>query len=210
MVPRPGAKRIRKADVLAAHVPGALAGARVPVAVNAAVGEFEERGLTSMRRVIGQRLQQSKQLAPHFRLVIDVCADAMLEERKSIVAATGSKVSLNDLLIRAAAQALMAVPEVNIHVHSDRVRYFKDAHVSIAVAIDGGLITPVVRAANRKGIVEIAAETQALTARARQGRLTAADIDGGTFTISNLGMFGIRQFDAIINSPQGAILAVGA
>ena len=210
VVPRPGARRIRKADVLAAHVPGARTGARLPVTVNAAVSEFEERELTSMRRVIGQRLQQSKQLAPHFRLVIDVRADAMLAERKSIVAATGSKVSLNDLLIRAAAQALVAVPEVNIHVQSDRVRYFKDAHVSIAVAIDGGLITPVVRAANRKSIVEIAAETQALTARARQGRLTAADIDGGTFTISNLGMFGIRQFDAIINSPQGAILAVGA
>ena len=207
---RPDAKRIRKADVLAAATVSARAGEGPLIAVNATAGEFEERVLTSMRRVIGQRLQQSKQLAPHFRLVIDLRMDAMLELRNSVVAATGTKVSLNDMLVKAVAQALMAVPELNIHVLPDRVRYFKDAHVSIAVAIDGGLITPVVRAANRQSIVEIAAQMHGLTTRARHGQLSAADIEGGTFTISNLGMFGIRQFDAIINPPQGAILAVGA
>lgn len=207
---RPGASRIRKADVLEASDAVARSAEAGQPAAGAAPGEYEERVLSSMRRVIGQRLAQSKQLAPHFRLVVDLRVDALLELRRSLAAATDARVSLNDLLIKAAAQALVAVPEVNVQVLPDRVRYFRDAHISVAVAIDGGLITPIVRAANRKGVPEIAAEMQALTTRARANRLAAEDIEGGTFSISNLGMFGIRQFDAIINPPQGAILAVGA
>ena len=211
--PQPGARRIRKADVLAAktNVPGpAPMAAPIVLPSGAVAGEYEERALSSMRRVIGQRLAQSKQVAPHFRLVIDVPMDALLELREGIRTSRGIKISLNDLLIKAVAHALVAVPEVNIHVQPDRVRYFKDAHVAVAVALDNGLMTPVVRFANRKGLLEIAAEMQALSAKAREGHLVAEQIEGGTFSLSNLGMYGVRQFDAIINPPQGAILAVGA
>jgi pyruvate dehydrogenase E2 component (dihydrolipoamide acetyltransferase) len=160
--------------------------------------------------VIAQRLTQSVQTAPQFRLVVDLRADNMLALRSQIAEKNNAKVSLNDVLIKAAAHALLTVPEVNIHVLGDRVRYFKEANISVAVTTDGGLMTPVVHGANRKGILDIAAETRSLTAQAREGRLSAEAVSGGTFTISNLGMFGIRQFDAIINPPQGAILAVGA
>lgn len=201
--PRQDGKRIRKADVQAIAASPSSGG-------EAAAADYEERPLTAMRRVIAQRLAQSKHTAPHFRLVVDLEVDGLLELRKQFATQRATKVSLNDLLIRAAGLALAAVPEVNVQVHGDRIRYFKDAHIAVAVAIDSGLITPVVRAANRKSILEIAAQMKALADKARQGRLSAEEIEGGTFSVSNLGMFGIRQFDAIINPPQGAILAIGA
>lgn len=202
IVLRSGAARIRRADVLAASNGAASR-------TSAGAG-YEDRPLSATRRVIGQRLAQSKQTAPHFRLVVDVSADELLALGKAIAEKSGARISMNDLLIKAAAQALVIVDGMNIHVIGDRIRQFKDADVAFAVAAETGLLTPVVCAANRKSIVDIAAETRALSAKAREGKLTAQDIAGGTFTISNLGMFGIRQFDAIINPPQGAILAIGA
>jgi pyruvate dehydrogenase E2 component (dihydrolipoamide acetyltransferase) len=207
---RAGTKRIRKADVLAASRVSARPEAPAAAAKHLATGEFEERALTSMRRMIGQRLTQSKQLAPHFRLMVEVRVDDLLALGKVIADMNDTKVSLNDLLIKASAQSLMEVPGVNVHVIGDHIRYFKDAHVAVAVSIDGGLITPAVRCANHKSIVAIATEMRMLVAKAQQGKLTSEDVESGTFSISNLGMFGIRQFDAIINPPQGAILAVGA
>ena len=202
IVLRPGAARIRRADVLAASNRAA--------SLKSATAAYEDQPLSATRRVIGQRLAQSTQSAPHFRLVVDVSADELLALGKAIAEKSGARVSMNDLLIKAAAQALVIVDGMNIHVIGDRIRQFKDADIAFAVSTDAGLITPVVCAANRKTVVDIAAETRALGAKAREGKLSAQDIAGGTFTISNLGMFGIRQFDAIINPPQGAILAIGA
>jgi len=120
------------------------------------------------------------------------------------------KVSLNDLLVAASAQVLTTVEGVNVHVLDHRTRQFKNADLAIAVTTAHGLIAPILRAANTKGIAEIASEARALALKAREGRLSREEVEGGTFTISNLGMFGVREFDAIINPPQGAILAVGA
>jgi pyruvate dehydrogenase E2 component (dihydrolipoamide acetyltransferase) len=122
----------------------------------------------------------------------------------------GIKASLNDYLVKAAALALARHPDVNVQVHGEAVHSFAHADVAIAVASPKGLVTPVVRQANRMHIAQIAAATRALIDKAQAGRLSFEDIDGGTFSVSNLGMFGIEQFDAIINPPQGAILAVGA
>jgi pyruvate dehydrogenase E2 component (dihydrolipoamide acetyltransferase) len=141
---------------------------------------------------------------------MDIRIDELLALGEALFKKSGIKVSLNDLLVVATAHALTAVDGVNIHVLDDRIRQFKDADIAIAVSTANGLITPVVRAANAKGILEIATEAHALTAKAREGRLSSEEVEGGTFTISNLGMYGVREFDAIINPPQGAILAIGA
>lgn len=198
---KPGSKRIRRADVAAV--------AATKSTHEAAVA-YEERPFSALRRVIGQRLSQSKMNAPHFRLSVDLVVDKLLGLRQRAVGSGGVTPSLNDWLIKATAHALIAVPELNVHVEKDRARYYKNANIAVAVAIDGGLVTPVIRDANLKSVLKIAAEMQALTAKARDGALVAEDIEGGTFSISNLGMFGVQQFDAIINPPQGAILAVGA
>jgi pyruvate dehydrogenase E2 component (dihydrolipoamide acetyltransferase) len=117
---------------------------------------------------------------------------------------------VNDYFIRAVALALIAAPDVNVQVHGDQIHRFRDADISVAVATDKGLITPVIRAAQTKSVQEISAELRAVIDRARAGKLRADEIAGGSFTVSNLGMFGVDQFDAIINPPQGAILAIGA
>lgn len=172
---------------------------------------FEDAVLSGMRKTIGARLQQSKQTAPHYRLTVDCRVDALLSLRKQINSENpAAKVSVNDFIVKAAALALVDVPECNIQFNGDVVRRFKDAHVSVAVALDSGLITPIVRSANTKGLIEISNETTSLVTRAKANTLKAEDFQGGTFTVSNLGMFGIRNFDAIINPPQAAIMAVGA
>jgi pyruvate dehydrogenase E2 component (dihydrolipoamide acetyltransferase) len=167
---------------------------------------------SQMRKAIASRLQDSKQQAPHFYLTVDCVIDNLLEARKSLnaKAAEGIKISVNDMIIRAAAMALIAVPEANASWEGDNTRLFRHADIAMAVAIDGGLITPIVWAAEQKGLAALSQVTTDLAARARDGKLAANEYTGGSFTISNLGMFGVREFAAVINPPHGGILAVGA
>ncbi|MDC3293207.1 pyruvate dehydrogenase complex dihydrolipoamide acetyltransferase [Alphaproteobacteria bacterium] len=167
---------------------------------------------SQMRKAIASRLQDSKQQAPHFYLTVDCVIDNLLEARKSLnaKAAEGIKISVNDMIIRAAAMALIAVPEANASWEGENTRLFRHADIAMAVAIDGGLITPIVWAAEQKGLAALSQVTADLAARARDGKLATNEYTGGSFTISNLGMFGVREFAAVINPPHGGILAVGA
>jgi len=204
--------RIIRADVEEALAKGVSA----PVAAVAAAGtlaqseRFEPHN--AMRRVIAERLQQSKQTAPHFYLTVECEIDTLLQARKALneAAPEGVKISVNDMVVKAAAAALIAVPEVNGYFEAEGCRYFSDADICIAVAVDGGLVTPVIRSANHLGLSAIASTSADLAKRARDNQLDPSEYSGGTFTISNLGMFGIREFAAVINPPQAAILAVGA
>ena len=166
----------------------------------------------AMRRVIAERLQHSKQTAPHFYLTVDCEIDALLTARQALneAAADGVKISVNDMIVKAAAAALMEVPDVNGYFEEEGCRYFSTADICIAVAVDGGLVTPVIYDAQQLGIAEISAKTKDLASRARSGTLDPSEYSAGGFTISNLGMYGIREFAAVINPPQSAILAVGA
>jgi pyruvate dehydrogenase E2 component (dihydrolipoamide acetyltransferase) len=166
--------------------------------------------MTSMRATIARRLLESKQSIPHYRLAADVDLTALTAHRASLNAAGTSKVSINDLIVRAAALALVRHPEVNAQLQGEEILKFAQADVAVAVASENGLVTPIVRAVDRKGVAQIASEVADLAERARGGKLTREEITGGTFTVSNLGMFGVDRFDAIINPPQVAILAVGA
>ncbi len=174
--------------------------------------EYEAVENSMMRKAIARRLSESKQQVPHFYLSLDVTMDRLLDLRKQLnEAADGAfKLSVNDFIIKAVAGALQTVPAANATWTDQATLMHKHAHISVAVAIDGGLITPVVRYADRKSLVEISAEVKTLAARARAGELKPEEYSGGTFSISNLGMYGIRQFSAIVNPPEGAILAVGA
>jgi len=173
--------------------------------------EHTDRPLTGIRKTIASRLQQSKQAAPHYRLTIDCRIDSLLRLRQEFNAENpDAKVSVNDFIVKAAAMALAQVPECNIQFNGETVRQFADAHVAVAVALETGVIAPIVRSANAKPLKEIAAEISALVARTKENALKAEDIQGGTFTVSNLGMYGIKQFDAVINPPQAAIMTVGA
>jgi pyruvate dehydrogenase E2 component (dihydrolipoamide acetyltransferase) len=167
--------------------------------------------MSSMRATIARRLLESKQSIPHYRLAIDVDLTALGEHRASLNAGDGgTRVSVNDLIVRATALALVQHPAVNAQLQGEEVVKYAQADVCVAVASDNGLVTPIVRAAESKPVAQIAAEVADLARRARDGKLTREEITGGTFTVSNLGMFGVDRFDAIINPPQVAILAVGA
>jgi pyruvate dehydrogenase E2 component (dihydrolipoamide acetyltransferase) len=188
------------------------AGERLKAAPPAAAAGGGTQGLplSPMRQRIAQRLQDSASTIPHYRLVSDACFDALLDLHKSLKnAGSDTHISINDLLVKACATALLQVPECNLQFDGNQVTRFPHADISVAVALEEGLITPIVRAADTKGVSAIAAETAELVRRARSGVLKPEEYEGGTFTISNLGMFGVRQFDAIINPPQCAILAVG-
>lgn len=167
---------------------------------------------SSMRRTIARRLTESKQTVPHYYLTIDCDIAPLSEARVAINAdleASDNKVSLNDLIIKAAAVALRRVPEVNASWMDKEIHYHQVVDISVAVAIDEGLMTPVIRNADRKGVAEIGAEVRDLAARAREKKLQPEEMTNGTFSISNLGMFGIEEFSAVINPPEAAILAVG-
>ena len=200
--------RVSKEDVEAYAAKLAAAPAPAPEATAAATPLRRER-LTSMRATIARRLGESKQTIPHYRVSTDLDADALLARRRAL-ADTGVRVSVNDLLLEAVARALVRHPRVNAQFDGNEVLEFGQADVAVAVATDSGLITPVIRAADGKPVERLAAESRDLAARARAGKLTREEITGGTFTVSNLGMYGIKSFDAIINPPQVAILAVGA
>ena len=176
-------------------------------------GSYEEVPLDGMRKTIARRLTQSMQEIPHFYLTVDCRLDELLRVRKELnseLADSGLKLSVNDFLIRAAALALKKVPEANVSFAGDALLKHKHADIGIAVALDGGLITPILRAAETKGLAQIATEAKELAARARDRKLKPSEFEGGSFSISNLGMFGIKHFTAVINPPQAAILAVGA
>ena len=169
--------------------------------------------VSKMRSVIASRLTLSKSTVPHFYLHADVELDAILSLQSQIndtLQRTGAmRVSINDLLVKSCAMALHMVPEANVSWDGDQIISYADAHVSVAVAVDGGIVTPVVRHAQTKNIPTISAEIAELVSRARAGRLSSVDCQGGSFSISNLGMFGVKSFDAIINAPESMILAVG-
>ena len=174
---------------------------------------YEEVKMSGMRKVIARRMTESKSHVPHFYLTIDTSVDRLLAQRKELNAkleTEGLKLSVNDFIIRASALALRQVPAANAMFAGDRLYYFQRQDISVAVAVEGGLITPVIRDAGSKGLKQISVEMQDLATRARDGKLTPEEYQGGTFSISNLGMYGIREFGAVINPPQGAILAIGA
>ena len=174
---------------------------------------FQEERLSNMRKTIAKRLTESKTTVPHFYLTVDCELDNLLAQRKELndkLADSGVKISVNDFIIRASALALRKVPAANVQFAGDKMYWYERADVSMAVAIDGGLVTPVVRGADQMGLADIAKTTKELALKARDGKLMPDDYAGGTFSISNLGMMGIKEFSAVINPPQGAILAVGA
>lgn len=212
--------RIIKRDVEAALASGggkkaasSEAEAKAPAAsapVPAGDREFEEVKVSNMRRVIAERLQEAKQTIPHFYLTVDCEIDKLLAMRKDLNGRSDDyKISVNDFVIRALALALRKVPDANAEWAGKTIRKYKAADVAVAVAIEGGLITPVVRDADQKGLASISNEMKELAQRAREGKLAPEEYQGGTFSISNLGMYGIKQFDAVINPPQAGILAIG-
>ena len=223
--------RIVKSDIEAALSPGATAPAPAPVRAPRApqpvppapllskerVAElagnlpYTERPLNAMRRVIARRLTESKQTVPHFYLTIDCEIDELLKVRTELNAKSDAyRISVNDFVIRAAALALRQVPAANASWSDDAILLWDTVDIAVAVALDDGLITPIVRMADRKGLAAIANEAKDLVARARAGKLKLEEFQGGTFSISNLGMYGVREFAAVINPPHGGILAVGA
>ena len=174
---------------------------------------FEMLKLSNMRKIIARRLTESKQSVPHFYLTVDVRLDAMLKLRSALnnsLEGQGVKLSVNDLLVKALGLALIQVPDANVSFGGDQLRKFSRADVSVAVAIPGGLITPVIRDAANKRLSVIATEMKDLAARAKEGKLQPDEYTDGTASLSNLGMFGIKQFDAVVNPPEGMIMAVGA
>jgi len=183
----------------------------IPAARPVAAGaSFEDVPLSQIRKTIARRLSQSIGPVPTFYLTTEVEMDRVWEARTALNAGEGAKVSFNDIIIKATALALRQHRACNAWWQDDRIRYWNDVHVSVAVAIDEGLITPVVRHADRKSLREIGTEVRDLAARARDRRLLPEEYTGGTFSISNLGMFDIDQFTAIINPPEAGILAVGS
>ncbi len=197
--------RIVKSDIenfSSASVPGA----------NTHASAFEDIKLNGMRKTIAKRLTEAKQTIPHFYLTVDCELDDLLSLRTKINAMPNSKtkLSVNDFFVKAVALALIDEPNANVTFHGDYVRRYVQADVCVAVAIEGGLVTPVVKAANLKSLTQISLEVKDLAQKAKAGKLAPEAYQGGSFTISNLGMFGIKHFDAIINPPQACILAIGA
>ena len=214
--------RIVKADIDAAlargvpAAPGAPAakpspGAPAPAAPIVGLPAFTEVPHSMMRKVIARRLTESKRDAPHFYLTIDCNIDRLLQLRQEVNAKREKdKISVNDFVIKASGLALRQVPTANASWTDNAARLYQAADVSVAVATPGGLITPIIRNADTKTLSVISSEMKDLAARARESKLKPEEYQGGTFSVSNLGMYGIREFAAVINPPQGAILAVGA
>ncbi len=205
--------RITKADVEnykpAAEAPSK--GAKAPVSLPKVVGEesFEEVAVSQMRKTIARRLSESKFTAPHFYLTMEINMDKAVEARKSINEVSPVKISFNDMVIKAAAAALRQHPDVNVSYLGDKMRKNHHIHIGVAVAVKDGLLVPVIRFADNKSLSHIAAEVKDLAQKAHDKKLQPSDWEGSTFTISNLGMFGIEEFTAIINTPDACILAVG-
>ncbi|MEN5229313.1 pyruvate dehydrogenase complex dihydrolipoamide acetyltransferase [Brevundimonas naejangsanensis] len=218
--------RIVKRDVEAAGKGGAQPAAAATAAASAeprkalslaqmgiADGTYDLIPLDGMKKAVARRMVDSVQNVPHFPLFIDVEIDQLMAVRAKVnkmLEPQGIKVSVNDFVIKAAALALKMVPEANASYTPEGIAMHHNADVSMAVAIDGGLITPIIRKAETKGLAQIATESKDLAKRARERKLKPEEFQGGTFSVSNLGMFGIKQFTSIINEPQGCIMSVGA
>ena len=224
--------RIVKADIDAALAGGKPAATAAPTAAAAAPAQapaapapsgpgarqmadllgmsYRLEPLSSMRKVIASRLSESKQTVPHFYLTVECQLDELLKVRKDLNARSDEyKISVNDFVIRAAALALKKVPTANASFDPEGLLYYDHADISVAVATPSGLITPIIKAAETKGLATISSEMKDLAGRAREGKLMPEEYQGGSFSVSNLGMFGVKEFAAIINPPQGCILAVG-
>jgi pyruvate dehydrogenase E2 component (dihydrolipoamide acetyltransferase) len=221
--------RIVKADVAGAQPATAPVAASAPAATPAAAPTpapapaaasvpdfgipYEAQKLNNVRKTIARRLTEAKQTIPHIYLTVDIQLDALLKLRGQLnkaLEAQGVKLSVNDLIIKALAKALLQVPKCNVSFAGDELRSFSRADISVAVAAPSGLITPIIVDAGAKSISTIATEMKELANKAREGKLQPHEYQGGTASLSNLGMFGIKQFDAVINPPQGMIMAVGA
>jgi len=206
---RPPAQPAPAPRAAAAIPPAAPSASRDYVVAQAGNIPFTEVPISAIRRVIAQRLTQSE-AAPHFYLTMDCEIDRLLAMRAEANTAAELKLSVNDFVIKAAALALKQVPEANASWSDDAILQWTGIDVSVAVSLEHGLITPIVKHADTKGLAQISAEMKDLAARARAGKLKLDEFQGGTFSISNLGMFGVKDFTAVINPPQSAILAVGA
>jgi pyruvate dehydrogenase E2 component (dihydrolipoamide acetyltransferase) len=215
----PGGRIVRadlgKAAGGAAAAPAAQVSALQPQAAPVDPGDIPHEAvkLSNMRKTIARRLTESKQQVPHIYLTVDVRLDALLKLRGELNASLegrGIKLSVNDMLIKALALALIEVPECNVSFAGDQLIKYSRADISVAVSIPNGLITPIVAGANDKSLSRISAEMGELAARAKEGKLQPHEYQGGTASLSNMGMFGIKQFEAVINPPQGMIMAIGA
>jgi len=206
----PGGRIIRR-DVEAATSAPAAAPAVARAMPSVTGPEYEDRPLTQIRATIAKRMPLSKAPVPHFYVTSEVAMDRAWELRDELNSLEGApKISVNDFVIRACALALIQHPEVNASFQGDSVRVWHRAHIGIAVALDEGLITPVLRDCHAKSLSQIAVEARDLAERTRARKLKAHELSGATFSISNLGMFDVAEFSAIINPPEGAILAVGS
>ena len=212
-----GAKAGDVASAVKAEAPAAAAAPLAPAAAPAPAQipdiPHEAVKLSNMRKVIARRLTESKQTVPHIYLTVDIQLDALLKLRGELnkgLASRGVKLSVNDMLIKALAVALIEVPSCNVMLAGDQLVTFSRADISVAVSIPAGLITPIIAGADTKSLSAIANEMKDLAARAKDGKLKPEEYQGGAASLSNMGMFGIKQFEAVINPPQGMILAIGA
>jgi len=208
----PGGRIVRRDVEAAGTAPAAAASAAAPQRIAAQPGvEFEDVALTPMRAAIAKRMPLSKAPVPHFYVTSEIAMDAAWELRERLNGLEGQpKISVNDLVVRACALALLEHPGVNASFQGEAIRVFHHVHMGIAVALDEGLITPVLRDAHAKSLAQLAIDSRDLAERARARKLRAQELSGATFSISNLGMFDVTDFSAIINPPEGAILAVGS
>ena len=207
-----GTGKAAPAGTPSASAPPAAAAPTVDDPVFQNMPEYEAVANSSMRKIIASRLTASARDIPHFNVSADIEIDKLLAARKDLNGRDGAdyKISVNDFVIKAVAVALRRCPDVNVSYTDDAILKFKKADVSVAVAIEGGLITPIIKDAGSLGLAAISAKAKELAGKARDGKLAPEEFQGGTFTISNLGMFGVKSFNSIINPPQGGILSVGA
>jgi pyruvate dehydrogenase E2 component (dihydrolipoamide acetyltransferase) len=206
-----GAKRAAAPSApFTAPVPGGGPLSKAAVYALAGNTPFTEIPMTGMRRTVAKRMVESKTTVPHFYLTIDCDIDPLMRVRSELAEAASTKLSVNDFVIKAAALALRKVPRANASYSDDAILLWSEINVAVAVALDDGLITPIIKNADTKRLPEISAEMKDLGLRARAGKLKLTEFQGGTFSISNLGMYGIKDFAAVINPPHGCILAVGA
>lgn len=201
--------RIVKRDIETAASTPAVASSAAPTAVSYPSSGYQDTPISQMRKTIAKRLSESKFTAPHFYLTMSVDMDAAIEARQALNASGDHRISFNDLVVKAVAKGLKKHPAVNSAWLGDVIRTNYDVHVGVAVAVEDGLLVPVVRHADAKSLTQISAEVKDFAQRAKTKKLQPADWEGNTFTISNLGMFGIDQFTAIVNPPDSCILAVG-
>ncbi|RFA18073.1 dihydrolipoamide acetyltransferase family protein [Subtercola boreus] len=211
-IPATAASAPQPAQVVPAQAAAAAPAQAAPAkaAPAAPAGDTELVPHTGMRRAIARRLTESKQTVPHFYLVADCRVDALMELRASVNASAPRKVSLNDFVVKAVAGAFSEVPEANATWGDDGTTRYTQVDVAVAVATPGGLLTPVIRGVDRLSVTGVSARIAELAGRAREGKLRQNELEGGSFSVSNLGMYGVQEFSAIINPPQSAILAVGA